>query len=77
MSLAQALHLPYTCLPHASLTPTLTRTLTNATPISTALPLQAREMRQRFLRSFPTLGHYMEQVADLYSISPLHLPTSP
>ena len=34
-------------------------------------------MRQRFLRSFPTLGHYMEQVADLYSISPLHLPTSP
>ena len=22
---------------------------------------QAREMRQRFLKSFPTLGHYMEQ----------------
>ena len=37
-------------------------------------------MRQRFLRSFPTLGHYMEQAACFRCIrpaSPLYLPTSP
>ena len=38
-------------------------------------------MRQRFLRSFPTLAHYMEQVAVhlpcICPASPLHLPTSP